>query len=165
MDNDGIYRTGEAAARVGVSGQVLRTWERRYGLAPSARSAGGHRRYSESDVAVVRRAIELIADGMMTGAAVATALAERLDEQTQIAAPAEPLAQIRRRRDAAQLVRGRLLEERKALVAEREQIVRAFDALRSSLHLGPASAARNPTVPEQHGGRDSCPQSALPTAI
>jgi hypothetical protein len=39
MDNDGIYRTGQAAARAGVSEPVLRMWERRYGLAPSARSA------------------------------------------------------------------------------------------------------------------------------
>jgi DNA-binding transcriptional MerR regulator len=133
MDHEGIYRTGEAAARAGVSEPVLRMWERRYGLAPSARSAGGHRRYSQGDVAVVRRAVALIATGMMTDAAVTTARAEVQDEPTPPEGTPQPLAEIRRRRDAAALVRQRLIQEREALIAERELIVNAFDALCSSL--------------------------------
>lgn len=125
MDNDGIYRTGEAAARAGVSEPVLRMWERRYGLAPSARSAGGHRRYSETDVAVVRRAVELIAAGVMTDAAVTSARAEAQDDLPMSVFGAEPLEEIRRCRDAAVLVRQHLVDQRRALVAERELILRS----------------------------------------
>ncbi|HEX2807490.1 MAG TPA: MerR family transcriptional regulator [Kineosporiaceae bacterium] len=128
MDNEGVYRTGEAAARAGVSEPVLRMWERRYGLAPPARSSGGHRRYSESNVAVVRRAVELIAAGMTTDAAVTAARAE-VEDPAQPSAGPRPLSEIRRRRDAAVLVRRHLVEEREALFAEREVIVHAFDTL------------------------------------
>jgi len=39
------------ARRLGVAPATLRTWDRRYGLGPSAHSAGAHRRYSSLDVA------------------------------------------------------------------------------------------------------------------
>jgi MerR family transcriptional regulator, light-induced transcriptional regulator len=39
------------AARLGVAPSTLRTWDRRYGLGPSGRSAGSHRRYTAEDVA------------------------------------------------------------------------------------------------------------------
>ncbi|WP_454293835.1 MerR family transcriptional regulator [Salana multivorans] len=39
------------AARLGVAASTLRTWDRRYGLGPSGRSAGRHRRYSPDDLA------------------------------------------------------------------------------------------------------------------
>ncbi|MEN0128630.1 MAG: MerR family transcriptional regulator [Brevundimonas sp.] len=38
------------ARRLGVAPATLRTWDRRYGLGPSAHSAGSHRRYSPADV-------------------------------------------------------------------------------------------------------------------
>jgi DNA-binding transcriptional MerR regulator len=39
------------ARRLGVAPATLRTWDRRYRLGPSERSAGAHRRYSSLDVA------------------------------------------------------------------------------------------------------------------
>ncbi|ACV08301.1 transcriptional regulator, MerR family [Jonesia denitrificans DSM 20603] len=39
------------AQRLGVAPSTLRTWDRRYGLGPSAHSLGSHRRYSAQDVA------------------------------------------------------------------------------------------------------------------
>lgn len=39
------------AARLGVAASTLRTWDRRYGLGPSGRAAGSHRRYSQEDLA------------------------------------------------------------------------------------------------------------------
>lgn len=39
------------ARRLGVAPATLRTWDRRYGLGPSHRSAGSHRRYTTHDVA------------------------------------------------------------------------------------------------------------------
>jgi DNA-binding transcriptional MerR regulator/methanogenic corrinoid protein MtbC1 len=46
------------ARRLGVAPSTLRTWDRRYGLGPSAHTAGSHRRYSAADLArlvVMRR--------------------------------------------------------------------------------------------------------------
>lgn len=48
------------AKRLGVAPATLRTWDRRYGLGPSGRTAGSHRRYTPDDVArllVMRRLI------------------------------------------------------------------------------------------------------------
>jgi len=39
------------ARRLGVAPATLRTWDRRYGLGPSAHAAGSHRRYTADDVA------------------------------------------------------------------------------------------------------------------
>ncbi len=39
------------ARRLGVAPATLRTWDRRYGLGPTERTAGSHRRYSGVDVA------------------------------------------------------------------------------------------------------------------
>jgi DNA-binding transcriptional MerR regulator len=42
------------AQRTGVAADTLRKWERRYGVLRPMRTAGGQRRYDESDLAVVR---------------------------------------------------------------------------------------------------------------
>jgi DNA-binding transcriptional MerR regulator len=44
------WGVGTVAARLGISASTLRTWERRYDVGPSRRTAGGHRRYSEADI-------------------------------------------------------------------------------------------------------------------
>ena len=53
----------EAAARIGIAASTLRTWERRYALAPVGRSAGGHRRYAPADVARLRLVHRLVLAG------------------------------------------------------------------------------------------------------
>jgi MerR family transcriptional regulator, light-induced transcriptional regulator len=59
----------DVAERVGVAAATLRAWERRYGIAPSARTTGGHRRYSNADVAALQRLQRLTLAGMPTGSA------------------------------------------------------------------------------------------------
>ncbi|MDT4962807.1 MAG: MerR family transcriptional regulator, light-induced transcriptional regulator [Pseudonocardiales bacterium] len=59
----------DVAERVGVAAATLRAWERRYGIGPSARTTGGHRRYSNADVAALQRLQRLIRAGMPTGSA------------------------------------------------------------------------------------------------
>lgn len=54
---------------------TLRTWERRYGIGPSGRSAGGHRRYTEDDVARVVLMRRLVLRGVPPGEAARAALA------------------------------------------------------------------------------------------
>lgn len=52
LDMDSAPLTVAAVAnRLGVAASTLRTWDRRYGLGPSAHQAGSHRRYTPDDVA------------------------------------------------------------------------------------------------------------------
>jgi MerR family transcriptional regulator, light-induced transcriptional regulator len=52
--DEGIYTVKAAAARAGVTPELLRAWERRYGVPSPARSASGYRLYSEEDIRAVR---------------------------------------------------------------------------------------------------------------
>jgi DNA-binding transcriptional MerR regulator len=72
---DGVLRIGELARRTGVSPELLRAWELRYGLLRPARSAGGFRLYSAADEGRVRRMTRLIADGLSAAEAARQAMA------------------------------------------------------------------------------------------
>jgi DNA-binding transcriptional MerR regulator len=59
--DSGALRIGEFARRVGVSPDLLRAWERRYGLLQPIRSQGGFRLYTDEDaerVSQMRRALD-----------------------------------------------------------------------------------------------------------
>ena len=58
-----IYVISIAAQLAGMHPQTLRIYERR-GLLQPARTQGGNRRYSEVDIARLRRIAELTAEGM-----------------------------------------------------------------------------------------------------
>jgi MerR family transcriptional regulator, light-induced transcriptional regulator len=70
----GYLRIGELSRRVGVSAELLRAWERRYGLLRPARSAGGFRLYSDADERRVRRMRELLDSGLSAAEAARAAL-------------------------------------------------------------------------------------------
>jgi MerR family transcriptional regulator, light-induced transcriptional regulator len=57
-------RIGELSRRTGVSPELLRAWEQRYGLLRPSRSPGGFRLYSSDDEARVRRTTALIGQGL-----------------------------------------------------------------------------------------------------
>ncbi|MET0928264.1 MAG: MerR family transcriptional regulator [Aeromicrobium sp.] len=57
------WGVGSVAARLGIAASTLRTWERRYDVGPSRRTAGGHRRYTENDIDRVMLTQLLIARG------------------------------------------------------------------------------------------------------
>lgn len=63
---------GAAARRLGIAAPTLRSWERRYGLSPSARSVGGHRRYSPEDLVRLRAMLRMVEQGMPTAEAAAS---------------------------------------------------------------------------------------------
>ena len=65
---------GVAAARLGVTASTLRSWGTRYGVVPSLRTKGGHRRYSESDLARLDQVQAQIQAGAAPAAAAAAAL-------------------------------------------------------------------------------------------
>jgi DNA-binding transcriptional MerR regulator len=75
MPGDTLLRIGELSRRSGVSPELLRAWERRYGLLHPERSAGGLRLYTPADLERVQRMRRHLADGL--AAAEAAALAAR----------------------------------------------------------------------------------------
>lgn len=81
MDLKGQYKMASFARMTGISSAVLRAWERRYGLLRPERLAGGHRLYTDDDLAVIEGAKVLLAGGRSIGEVAArgreTLLAER----------------------------------------------------------------------------------------
>ncbi|MFF1297473.1 MULTISPECIES: MerR family transcriptional regulator [unclassified Streptomyces] len=65
--------TGSLARRLGVSPTTLRSWDRRYGLGPAARTEGRHRRWTPDDVAMVLEMCRLAAAGIPPGEAARAA--------------------------------------------------------------------------------------------
>ncbi len=80
------YAPRAVAAMLGVSPVTLRTWDQRYGLGPSGRTEGGHRRYENADVEVLRRMVAL------TGQGVAPAAAAELAQSAPVPLRARPRA-------------------------------------------------------------------------
>jgi MerR family transcriptional regulator, light-induced transcriptional regulator len=63
------FRIGELASRSNLSPDVLRAWERRYGLLCPERSSGGYRLYSQEDVERVRAMARHLDAGVPAGEA------------------------------------------------------------------------------------------------
>jgi MerR family transcriptional regulator, light-induced transcriptional regulator len=74
----GRFRIGELSRRVGVRPELLRAWERRYGLFRPSRSAGGFRLYSAEDEARVRRMQEHLQRGLSAAEAARLARSETI---------------------------------------------------------------------------------------
>ena len=73
MTEDGALRIGELSKRTGVSPELLRAWERRYGLLRPTRSAGGLRLYADADLERVRLMQRHLAEGLAAAEAAAAA--------------------------------------------------------------------------------------------
>ena len=79
--DDGIRLTVAAVAgRLGVAASTLRTWERRYGLGPSARTAGRHRRYDADDISRLETMRRLTGEGVAPADAARVALGQGADD-------------------------------------------------------------------------------------
>ena len=72
----GYLRIGELSRRSGVSAELLRAWERRYGLLKPARSDGGVRLYSPQD----ERRVALMREHLGRGLSAAQAARLTLDD-------------------------------------------------------------------------------------
>ncbi len=66
----GVYTIAEVEERTGLSSALLRQWERRYGFPHPERSPGGHRLYSEADLAALRQIKTWISEGIAPSQAV-----------------------------------------------------------------------------------------------
>jgi MerR family transcriptional regulator, light-induced transcriptional regulator len=76
VDDSAYLRIGELSRRTGVAPELLRAWERRYGLLRPARSSGGFRLYSDAD----ERRIQLMRAHLRSGLAAAEAARRAVDE-------------------------------------------------------------------------------------
>ncbi|HZB07363.1 MAG TPA: MerR family transcriptional regulator [Thermoleophilaceae bacterium] len=82
MDQAAKLRIGELSYRVGISADVLRAWEKRYGVLKPSRTEGGYRLYSEHDEWRVR----LMQQKLWSGLSAAEAAREvaRMDEDSEL---------------------------------------------------------------------------------
>ena len=83
------YGIGALARRLGVAPATLRDWERRYGIGPGGRSAGGHRRYRPADIARIEHMRRLVLDGIPPSEAARAALAKEPAAKPDLGEPAQ----------------------------------------------------------------------------
>ena len=76
-----LLRIGELSRRTGVSPELLRAWESRYGLVEPSRTEGRFRLYSETDIARVRSMRAHLDAGLSASEAARAVLAERSDAE------------------------------------------------------------------------------------
>src|SRR3954447_14933392 len=77
MAGETLLRIGELSRRSGVSPELLRAWERRYGLLRPERSTGGLRLYGPTDLERVQRMRQHLAEGVAGAGAAALAAGPR----------------------------------------------------------------------------------------
>lgn len=65
-----VYNLGAVLKETGLQADVLRAWEKRYGLPVPKRSSGGHRLYSDYDLAIIKWLRARQSEGMSISRAV-----------------------------------------------------------------------------------------------
>jgi DNA-binding transcriptional MerR regulator len=93
MTEDGALRIGELSKRTGVSPELLRAWERRYGLLRPTRSSGGLRLYDTAEVGRVRLMQQHLAEGLAAAEAAAAAVRVAVGDDAAPAALSEQLSE------------------------------------------------------------------------
>ncbi len=79
--DDTLLTIGELSEHTGISTQLLRTWETRFGFPEPTRLPSGHRRYTGADVRAVRRVLEERDRGTRLEQAIG--VARRAEDATQ----------------------------------------------------------------------------------
>jgi DNA-binding transcriptional MerR regulator len=144
---EGPLRIGELSRRAGVSPELLRAWERRYGVLSPARSKGGLRLYSLDDLERVRTMQRLIGEGM-AAAEAATFVTEGVPPaDAPLLNPESAIADLRGALDgfdepAAQTVLDRLLATATVDLVLFEVIVPFLRDLGDRWERGEASVAQ-----------------------
>ena len=100
MADSGPLRIGELSRRSGVSPELLRAWERRYGLLSPARSKGGLRLYSSDDLERVRTMQRLLAEGMAAAEAATLVIGDLPLPDAPLLDPDSAIAELRDALDA-----------------------------------------------------------------
>jgi len=145
-------RIGELSRRAGVSGHVLRAWERRYGLLQPVRSEGGFRLYTEADERRIRRMRKHLARGLSAAEAAQATLQDDASGRESPpgllpAAASEVAEMLRQALDAfdeptVQAVLDRLLSDLSVTVVMREIVLPYLAELGGRCERGDASIAQ-----------------------
>uniref|UniRef100_A0A831UAX5 MerR family transcriptional regulator n=1 Tax=Thermus islandicus TaxID=540988 RepID=A0A831UAX5_9DEIN len=78
MTRAGVYTIAEVEAMTGLSAEVLRQWERRYGFPRPERTPGGHRLYRQEEVEALRTIRRWLEEGATPQAAIRRYLAQEV---------------------------------------------------------------------------------------
>lgn len=113
-----VYVISVAAELAGVHPQTLRIYERR-GLVTPGRTSGGNRRYSEADIARLKRVAELAAEGMNLEGIRHVMQLE--DEIAQLRALVVQLQEQLTGKSSTEVLRGELVPLRQAVAVFRER--------------------------------------------
>jgi len=113
-----VYVISVAAELAGVHPQTLRIYERR-GLVTPGRTTGGNRRYSEADIARLKRVAELAGEGMNLEGIRHVMQLE--DEVAQLRSLVMQLQEQLTGRTSTEVLRGELVPLRQAVAVFRER--------------------------------------------
>jgi MerR family transcriptional regulator/heat shock protein HspR len=113
-----VYVISVAADLAGVHPQTLRIYERR-GLINPGRTTGGNRRYSEADIARLKRVAELAGEGMNLEGIRHVMQLE--DEVAQLRSLVMQLQEQLTGRTSTEVLRGELVPLRQAVAVFRER--------------------------------------------
>lgn len=89
-DREHHLRIGELGRRVGLKPELLRAWERRYGVLQPTRTAGGLRLYSPADERRIQMMQARMADGLSAAEAATLVLTDESAQQSEQAEHAGP---------------------------------------------------------------------------
>lgn len=112
-----LWGVGAVSAKLDIARPTLRTWDRRYGLGPSLRTAGGHRRYTATDVSRIQLMNRLLDTGVAAAQAAHIACTATQQELVVGVAPAASARRPGNRRRASSAV-GSLVRAAKDLQPE-----------------------------------------------
>ena len=124
---------GEVASRTGMTVANLRNWEVRYGIPEPDRSAGGQRRYRESDCRLVSEILRKRESGVGIGAAVRqarTATAPGDNSIYQSVRRLRPDLQVHRMDKGLLLALTRAMEDHCCCAADGQILIGAFQRTR-----------------------------------
>ncbi|WP_460658586.1 MerR family transcriptional regulator [Kribbella italica] len=98
-----VWPVGQVAAALGIPAVTIRSWERRYQMEPAHRSRGLHRRYTQTDIARLRRMQLLIQQGAPPGDAARLSAADGPPEAIDETSGSIELAALLREADALRI--------------------------------------------------------------
>jgi MerR family transcriptional regulator, light-induced transcriptional regulator len=131
-----VLRIGELARRVAVNQDLLRAWERRYGLLKPVRSPSGFRLYSGADEQRVRRMQAHLGRGLAAAEAARAALDEEINHSVAAPPVAPAAAEDPTRQNASAPPEAPLPVTNQGLTGLAEELRHALDELD-----GPAAEA------------------------
>jgi DNA-binding transcriptional MerR regulator/methylmalonyl-CoA mutase cobalamin-binding subunit len=140
-DSEAVYPVRIVLRRTGLSAELLRAWERRYGVVAPARTAGGQRLYSETEV----QRLELLRRATLHGHSISRiAELDNADVAALLATEPEP-----RGSDGEPLGEPAAAILRPALAAVHEMDGATLDAVlrRAAVSMGPVSFAETVVAP------------------